>query len=236
MPLPHGLRKTLVLTAAPAFDTGDADKCLVTRAQAKRQLRVDYSDEDDVIDRLIGTATAYLDGAGGILGRALLTQSWQLRLPGFQALEAPRFMVPGNILATGIVAAASGRLRVPLPPTATLDKIEYVDVNGVTQTLDASLYQVVPGGALGVTTVLPAYNQYWPPHRLQDDAVLVTFTAGYGKGGDVPAPIAHAALLMLTHWYEDRSAILVSSSSRAVAIPIPLAADALLAPYMASWF
>ena len=55
-------------------------------------------------------------------------------------------------------------------------------------------------------------------------AISVTFVAGYE---DVPAPIKAAILLMVGHWYQNREAVAVGVTVE----NLPMAVDALLAPY-----
>lgn len=54
----------------------------VSLAEAKQHLRVDHSEEDDLINGLIEAATSYLDGYQGVLGRCLITQRWQQDFEG----------------------------------------------------------------------------------------------------------------------------------------------------------
>lgn len=54
--------------------------------------------------------------------------------------------------------------------------------------------------------------------------ISVTYVAGYA---DVPAPIKAAILLMIGHWYANREAVAVGVAVET----LPMAADALLAPY-----
>jgi uncharacterized phiE125 gp8 family phage protein len=48
-----------------------------------------------------------------------------------------------------------------------------------------------------------------------NDAVVVTWWAGYGAtGSSVPASIRHAILMLVGYWYENRSTVLVGSISK----------------------
>jgi uncharacterized phiE125 gp8 family phage protein len=59
------------------------------------------------------------------------------------------------------------------------------------------------------------YGQTWPPHLMDDNAVSVTWWAGYGSAGSsVPAAVRHAILMLVGHWYENRSTVLVGSTSK----------------------
>lgn len=48
----------------------------VSLLEAKAHLRVDFSDDDSLIEGLIEAATDHLDGWTGILGRCLVEQTW----------------------------------------------------------------------------------------------------------------------------------------------------------------
>lgn len=194
-----------LVSAAPAYP--------VTLAEAKAQLRLDTTDDDTLVDALIAAATAHIDGRDGWLGRALVTQTWDLKLDAF----------PGII-------------EVPLPPLQSVDSITYVDAAGATQTLATSKYQVDLGGGWR-GRIKPAYGEVWPATYDVWNAVTVRFTAGYAPGvgsptdyaENVPRAIKQAVLLMVAHWYENRVPVLVGQSAQAV--EIPFTANALLAPY-----
>jgi uncharacterized phiE125 gp8 family phage protein len=57
----------------------------VSLAEAKAHLRVDFDDEDALISGLIDAATQHLDGWSGVLGRALMPQTWEMSLDRFPA-------------------------------------------------------------------------------------------------------------------------------------------------------
>lgn len=158
-----------------------------------------YTDEDATLSGLIAAARQHLDGRNGILGRALVSQTWAL--------------TRDDLPATGI--------RLPLAPVASVTSVEYVDGDGVTQTLAADQY------VLSGDRVLPAYDATWPTPRAQVDAATVTFVAGYGSAAAVPQPLRQAILLMVGYWYEQRSAVNVGN----IVNEMPLAVDALTAPY-----
>lgn len=211
-PLPADLRRSLTLKTPPEFDPTVATKCVVTLDEAKDQCRVDFVYDDDYLKTLIATATSHLDGANGVLGRALLRQQWEMRLDYF---------LPS--------------IRIPLPPLITVDAVKYIDASGVEQTLDPATYQVVPNGDQAAM-IVPAYGKCWPSHQAAPDAVRITFTAGFDDGTKVPSPIKHAAKLLIKHWYDFREPAIIPDRGAGAVLQIPNSIDALLAPFIASWF
>ena len=175
---------------------------LLPLADAKAHLRVDHADEDELISGLIAAAEAHLDGYSGILGRALITQTWAVEFPTF-----------------------ASRLDLPLGPLQSAT-IQYYDSTNVLQTLSTSVYAVLTDG-LGPYVSLK-YNQQWPQTYTRDDAVKVTWVAGYGSApASVPAAIRSAMLLLVSHWYDNRSPVSVGES----VAELPFTVAALLAPY-----
>ncbi len=124
----------------------------VTLAEAKLHLRVDHSDEDALISSLISAARRY---AETFTGRQIITATWELTLDAFPWIIEP-----------------------PHPLLQSITSIVYVDVDGVSQTLDASIYQVDITSTPG--RVKPAFGEVWPGTRSQFNAVTVTYVAGYG--------------------------------------------------------
>src|SRR5690606_7580918 len=168
----YGPRNVLapVRTLAPA-------NMPVSLAEAKAHLRVDHDDQDDLITAQIKAATAWLDGYAGILGRALVTQTWRQDFVGF-----------------------ADHLALPISPVIAIVSISYFDVGNVQQTLDPGLYDLFADARGAHVALRP--GQSWPGTFRRADAVSVAFTAGYGAAADVPEPIRHAILLIVQRLYD----------------------------------
>lgn len=177
-----------VRTAAPA-DTP------VSLDEAKAHLRVDHTDDDDVINGLIAAAVDYLDGWTGILGRALVKQSWRQEFAGF------------------------GCLRLQVGPVSGVEVITYFDSRNQTQTLPDTAY-VMRTDARGSYVDLPPQG-IWPSAYVRPDAVSVTYEAGSATAAEVPAAIKAAIMLMVASWYRNREA---TSDGAATELPIGVAA------------
>lgn len=154
------MMRDLVLDTAPATD-------LVTLAEAREHLRLDgVTDHDERVSAAIASAMGQLDGPAGILGRALVEQTWIYYLNRFPV----------------------GPVVLPLPPLISVDSITYLNTAGVRTTLAASNYQVLDGQ---IASVRPAWDKSWPATRLQPRSVAITFTCGYAApSGSEPWPSA----------------------------------------------
>ena len=91
----------------------------VTVQEAKDHTIIDFADDDGLVERLIKTATDHLDGFTGILGRCIVNQQWRQEYQGWASC-----------------------LRLPFPNVSAV-QVEYIDADGVTQTVDATDYQVI---------------------------------------------------------------------------------------------
>lgn len=180
---------------------------LLTTAEVKAHLRVDTSDDDALIDAIRDAVTDHLDGWSGILGRCLLSQTWRQDFPDFGTLD---------------------RIRLPLMPAKSITSITYRDGLNAVQTLSTSIYSgpFVDGLSPFVSLVS---GQVWPSTYEREDAVSITFVAGYDTAADVPKSIRQAALLMIGDLYEHRETVAIGTISSS--IPASPNVDALLSKY-----
>lgn len=189
-----------------ALVTAPASEPLL-RTEAKLHLRVDssFTDDDSLIDALITAARQHVENH---TRRALVTQTWDLSLDGFPACN---------------------EIAVPLPPLQSVTSVKYTDSGGTVTTWGTSNYLVDVAHQPG--RIVPAYGVYWPVFTPSpSNPVTVRFVTGYGAAGAVPEAIKAAMKLLIGHWYENREAVAGNSNSTALA-PVPLAVEALLAPY-----
>ena len=130
----------------------------LTLAEATSHLRVDLNDDDDLITDLITAAREY---AETVTRRALLTQTWDLKLDAFPA-------------------SSGTPVRLPFPPLQSVTSIQYVDTNGDTQTWSSDDYIVdAPSGPQAVQgRITPAYQESYPTTRGIINAVTIRFVTG----------------------------------------------------------
>lgn len=166
----------LTLTMAP-------DKEPVTFEEVVDYLRLPGAPADAMdVEQHIAAARGTLDGRDGYLGRALITQQWELRIDRFEP-----------------------EIRIPLPPCQAIDSVTYLDREGSEQTLAASDWRAY--GLLGSAParLRPAPGQGWPETLDAPEAVRVAFTAGYGDTpADIPAPIRGALKRIVGDLYANR--------------------------------
>lgn len=193
---------SLELYAAPAVEP-------ISLQEAKDHLRSIVESEgieDSLIEALISAAREHVDGRDGILGRQLITATWDLTLDEFPACD----WIP-----------------LPLAPVQSIASITYLDADGVSQTFSASNYALSADKNVSPRVDL-AYNASWPGTRNVRDAVTVRFVAGYGNGqASIPYRIRAAMLLLVSHLYNNREAVVVGAN----AVELPMGVDTLLAPY-----
>ena len=167
--------------------------------------------EDPILNALI---TATRQHAEFFLRRALITQTWDLKLPAFPE--------------------GSAHIRVPLPPLSSVTSITYTDSAGDSQTWAASKYQTdIPTGPQAQHgRIMPAYGEVYPSTRSDTyNAVTVRFVAGYGAASAVPGLIKRGMLTLLGHLYEHRETVLAVQGM--TVLIVPQSYEWLLWPYRA---
>ncbi|PLX39058.1 MAG: hypothetical protein C0606_00490 [Hyphomicrobiales bacterium] len=173
----------------------------VSLAEAKAHLRIDASDEDDLIASLIAAARRHVELE---TRRVLITQGWRVYFDGW---------------------ASTAQLALPLAPLVSVDAVTIYDRDGAPFVLDPSAYQVDTVSSPARLALVAGAAVTQPGQAL--NGIEIDVTAGYGEAADVPAPLRQAILMLVAHWYEHREA----ASADAGASVAPLAAMALIANY-----
>ena len=158
---------------------------------------------DPELNALIRTARV---AAEGYTRRALVTQTWDLKLDYF-----PRWTI-----------------NVPKPTLQSVTSITYVDTDGTTQTLAADQYLVDTSST--PARITPAFGLVWPITRWQNNAVTVRFVAGYGLAAAVPDGIKTWMLIRIKHLFDNPDAVVIGARSQVAAMPRALV-DGILDEY-----
>jgi uncharacterized phiE125 gp8 family phage protein len=138
--------------------------------------------EDELIEAYIGAAT---EAAEHDTGRSLMPQTWQLLLGRFPA----------------------GPIVLPKLPVRAVTLFEYVDEDGVLQTLLGSPPEYVfrGSGEWSRAELSPLYGEVWPSTRGEDDAVRITYTTGYDATAEIPKAITAGIALLVGELYNHRT-------------------------------
>ena len=135
--------------------------------------------------------------------RAYITQTWELWLDEW---------------------SDNNSIRIPLPPLQSIESIKYYDTDDVEYIIAPTEYYVDTIDQFGGWVILN-HNKVWPVTQLRPaNGVCITFVAGYGDAGDVPANVRAAILLILGHLYEHREEV----ATGVTVTKIPYGAELLL--------
>lgn len=139
---------------------------------------------------LIAAAREYCEG---IQRRAFITQTLEISLSKFPV---------------GEIALPRGNLQ-------TVNSVKYTDYSGTEHLLSSGIdYVVSTRGVLG--RISPPYGKTWPTDALYPlDPIVIEFTCGYGDNAeDVPCRVKQAMCMLISYWYDNRSAVLIGSISK----------------------
>lgn len=167
------------ITAAP-------DAGLVTLSDVKSYLNLDGTDEDALINSLIGAASNHLCGPDGILHRSVREWQYELVCYGFPVHA-------GNV---------DGAIRLPLPPIVSVDSITYTDADEAEQTLADTAYELIVDDA-DVPYVCPV-SDTWPEAPF-DSTVTIAYTA---QSDPVPQEIKVACLMLIANMFDARDIVI----------------------------
>jgi uncharacterized phiE125 gp8 family phage protein len=148
-------------------------------SRVKQHLRVSHSVEDEILTEYIAAALAYIEGREGVTRRTIAPRRYRAAFPG----------------------GTDGKVYLPLPPTTAIVAVECVLEDNTVRALQPSEYRADLGEVFA--SVSPLVGAKWPAMRATDDALRVTFDAGYAVA---PVAARHAMQLLVDHWYHNRGA------------------------------
>lgn len=186
----------LSVTTAPASEP-------VSRSDMKEHLRIPsaQTDYDTLVDGLIVAARRYYEAR---THRALIRRTLTFTSDLFPSENEPMWL--------------------PWSPLYSVTSVKYYDQDGTQQTWTNTNYTVItnrePGG------IALAYNKVWPAYRVQPQGIEVVYVAGHASaaGSSVPAEAVHAIKLLVSHWFENTSGVMVGPTPNQV----PLAVESLI--------
>ena len=173
----------------------------VSLAEAKLHLRVDVDDDDALIGSIISAAR---QAAETLTGRQMITARWKLVLDAFPCHAILLAKCPVQLVVS----------------------IQYLDMNGMSQTMP--LIDYVVDTACEPARITPVFGKTWPPTLPQIGAVTITFDAGYGAASAVPEGIKSWIKLRVGSLYAHREEMSILMRGRIDPLPF---VDGLLDPY-----
>jgi uncharacterized phiE125 gp8 family phage protein len=158
---------SITLVTAPAVEPLDV-------AEAKARLGWGAEVDDAAVTAWIMSQRQRIEQ---ILGRALINQTWDYTLERFPS-------------CCSWLSKEDRGIAIPLPRLQSVTNVKYRDGSGSVQTLDPSVYRVIPGER---GRVILTSGGSWPATECAPDAVTIRFVAGYGaSAAEVPEPIKQA--------------------------------------------
>lgn len=174
----------------------------ISLTEAKAHLNVTISDDDTMIGVYMSAAISVCEQ---ILQRKLITQTWKVYLDSWPA-----------------------EIVLPFGDLQSVTHVKYTDEDGVQATFSPDYYTVDTVAVPGRIVLKP--NETWPTDTLFNvNPIEIQFVTGYGDAAtDVPDGIRSAALLMVSHFYENRESYLISDFKFPSVNEIPMTTNALL--------
>ena len=179
----------------------------MTLDEAKEYLRIDGSESDGVLERLIAAARTAIEG---MTRRALIAQTWRY------LMAAPK--VEGSIGGLKFGGTKGGRLTVPGTPLRRVLAVRVFGARGSVTTLDPQDYVV----SMGTPATIHLRDTHADARGAEVDAEI-----GYGPAAsDVPADLRQALVQLVAHWFERREPVTSGMLSS-----VPMTVTHTTAPY-----
>lgn len=183
------------VTPLGAIDT------VITLAQAKEHLRVDFDQDDDLIEAYLRSAQDHVERH---TSRVLTPREMEFSCSGFPC-------------------GRDGSILIPRDPITDVTAISYIDDTGVAADLIAADWR---WSEAAPDVVMPAFGASWPSAAAEAGSVRITFDAGY-EAGLCPGALEAAVRLMLGSLYGNRENVVTGVS----VAELPGGVAALCAPY-----
>jgi len=162
----------------------------LSRADAKRFLRLEHDTDDELIEALIASARREVELA---TRRVLVTQRWRIVLHRWPT---------------------SGRVLSPVNPLKALEAVRVFDETSVADPVDTAVFAV---DNASVPAIIDCSRLNIPAPGRSVAGIELDVSAGYGLAADVPAPLVQAIRLLVARSYESRDRVMPDALPHTVA-------------------
>lgn len=150
----------------------------VTLEEMKEHLKIDFSDEDVLLESLIDAATLQCEK---IQNRVYINRNYKI-----------------------LFSEINEYFHFPKPPLVEIISVKLILIDGTNLTVDSSDYLYDPGTYQSQFYFCEIDN-YISYELKEMNGFEIEFTAGYGlESTDIPEDIKMAIKLLVAHWYQNR--------------------------------
>lgn len=199
----------LTLVTPPAVEP-------IALGDAKLNLRVDYDVDDTIILRLITAAREYLQT---YMRMSFITQTYSYAIDTFPwGGGYYKRQIRQQGLSPEWLPTTTGVIRLPNPPLISLNSVTCTAYSG--QEFQIPLTNIrAPAGT--PARIQPVYGSVWPVPIPEISGIVINYTTGFGPAStNVPMSIITAMHLLIDHWYNNRGAVAVGTTTKEIELGI----------------
>ncbi len=167
----------------------------VTLARLRNNSNIPPGQDEDFLIEALKSAEDYVER---YLECTIGIAEWRLTLDSFPPANEP--------------------LLIPLWPIRNVILIAYLDSQSVRQELD--LNQIVPPKGNDRYHLKLKSGFTWPTTLCEPNAVEIDFTAGFATQAKIPGTMTQAIRMLVSHWYENREAVLTGTVSKEIELGV----------------
>lgn len=169
----------------------------ITLAEAKTFLRIDTSDDDTLINTLIGAARDYFEE---YTGRTTIQTTFKLSLDGFGEDQVP---IQEGFYTAPYMTFHKRYISLPRPPLVSVTHLKTFDEDNTETTFASSKYHI--DSARNPARIVLKEGETWPTDLRVANGIEITYVAGYGSSAsDIPQAIKVGMREHVTYLYEHR--------------------------------
>ncbi len=181
----------------------------VTLARLRGNSNIPSGQDEDFLLGALQTAEDYVER---YLECTIGLAEWRLTLDSF-----PR--VDGRVIP----------LLIPLWPIRSVTELQYVAADGTPTVLPIEQIVQPIGNDRYHLRLKKGYS--WPATDCSPNAIAIEFTAGWPTQAKVPATLTQAIRMLVSHWYENREAVLTATISKEIELGVNAMLDMLETEY-----